>query len=188
MNTTAPRSSHHTASWLVRVTVALASALAVILGSAAASEAYTVDSRSSVPTAPVIYRVAGQHLNIGTPHAAQWVRRVSQSGPTAYRTASGQQHVKVIYTVYKVVGGAWRAQRTYSGTSILTAGASAVKLPNLVHDDFYAGRFYVRTTVQWTSAIGALQSSYSVTMNAAGDYVCSTSYSCTTSGGSLYLS
>ena len=188
MNTTAPRSTHHTASWLVRVTVALASALAVILGSAAASEAYTVTSRSSVPTAPVIYKVTGQHINIGTPHSAQWVRRVSQSGPVAYRTASGQQHVKVIYTVYKVVNGAWQAQKNYSGTRILAAGTSSVKLPNLVHDDFYAGRFYVRTTVQWTSAIGALQSSFSASMNMAGDYACSTSYTCTTSGGSLYLS
>lgn len=187
MNTTAPRSSHHTASWIVRVTVALASALAVILGSAAASQAYTVNTRANVGTPPTIYRVVGSHQDIGTPASPQWMRQVAQSGPVVRHTAAGNQNVQLAYTVYRYNGSAWAVETTLRYGRNFSAGAASLKMPSLSYGSTTAGYFLVRVTLTWNTMAGARQSTYVATMNSAGDSVCSTNFQCTASGW-IYLS
>ena len=96
MNANAPQTSSETSSAtapaphrsrLARMLLTLLGTLALVLGSAAASQAYQVNTRQNVPSVPTLYRVYGSHQNIGTPASAQWVRQLRQSGPVVRHTA-----------------------------------------------------------------------------------------------------
>ena len=186
-----------TSAMIRRTTHALLAALAglvVVLGlqvvTVGGAEAYTITAQGGVSSTqrPTIYKATGTHINIGTPHSAQWVRRVNQPGPVVRHTTGGDQVVKVTYRVYKSTGGSWSLEQTYAASRTLGAGYSSLQMPPLRHDSYSRGYFYVQVQLQWTSPVGGLQSHFTATMNQAGDYACNSQHQCTVGNGYVYLS
>lgn len=173
---------------LARVAAATVAAATLAAAGASSASAYTI-IQNRVPVAPTIYQSVGTHLNIGTPHAPQWVRRVTQSGPVVQRTApGGTEHISVTYSVYRWDGSSWAWQKNYTGSALIPATQVSAKLPPLRHDSFSAGYYRVTESITYTSPIGAVIGSYSLDMSEARDYKCNTSYSCSVGAGYIYLS
>lgn len=179
---------------LARVVLVALAGLTMALGlqivSVGTADAYTISSQG-VTTAqrPTIYKVIGTHVNIGTPASPQWVRRLTQSGPVVRHTGSGGDEVfKVTYRVYKSTGSGWSQEKAYAASRTLSAGVSSLQMPPLRHDSFSRGYFYVQVQLTSTTPIGGLQSSFTATMNQAGDYTCNSQFQCTIPGGYIYLS
>ena len=167
--------------------VALAPAL--LLGVATQASAYTVTSRQNVPVAPTIYTVQGAHQNVGSavtgPMYKPWVY---QSGPVVNRVARGTEYVRVTYNVDRWTGSAWVLAATRSVSVTIGSTVTSAKAPALsVLPSAGAGYYRVRLAMTWTSPIGAVLGSMSVSMNQAGDYVCSTTRSCTVGSGWIYI-
>lgn len=186
MSSTIRRTAHALLVTLAGLMVALGLQVVTVAG----ADAYTISSQAGVTTSqrPTIYKVTGTHVNIGTPHAAQWARRLNQPGPVVRHTAGGDQVVKVTYRVYKSTGGGWSLEQTYAASRTLAGGAASLQMPPLRHDSFSRGYFYVQVQLQWTSPVGGLQSHFTATMNHAGDYACSSQYQCSVGNGYVYLS
>jgi hypothetical protein len=65
---------------------------------------------------------------------------------------------------------------------------TSAKLPSLsVLPSSGSGYYRVRVALTWTSEVGAVLGSMSVVMDQSGDYVCSTSRTCTAGAGWVYL-
>lgn len=190
---TSPQTSPRTAtaaphrSRAARILLTLLGTLALVLGSAAASQAYQVNTRQNVPTTPTLYRVYGSHQNIGTPASAQWVRQLRQSGPVVRHTMTGDQNVQLTYTVYRYVNGAWSADQVLRYGRNFAAGSASLQMPSLFYTSTSAGYFVVRVNLTWNTLGGARQSTFVATMNGAGDSVCNTVYQCSAPSW-IYLS
>lgn len=175
-----------------RLLSALLATLAALVTAVAMSSpagAYTISTRSNVPVLPTVYVVQGAHNNIGSAVTGpMWKPYVFQSGPVAYRAStSGAQTVRVTYTVERWNGSAWVYETGQTSSGTISSSLTSVKLPSL--SQYVGGGYYyrVRFSLTWTSAIGAVLASMSGTMNASGEYVCSTAQTCTTASNSIYL-
>ena len=118
-----------------------------------------------------------------------WRPWVYQGGPVVSRTTpSGAQSVSVTYTVQRWNGSAWAHVTNMSGSSTIAAGAVSAKLPNLsVLPNAGSGYYRVQLALTWTSPIGAVQGSMNAQMSQSGDYVCSTSRTCSAYAGQVYI-
>jgi hypothetical protein len=168
--------------------VTLLAALGLLV--AAPANAYTTNTRSGVPVTPVIYQVQGAHSNVGSavtgPMYKPWIY---QSGPVVYRAAgSGAQTVRVVYRVDRWNGTSWVLRHTLTGNASIGASATSAKAPNLsVLPSDGSGYYRTRVEMTWTSPLGAVIGSMNVTMGTAGDFVCSTTRTCTATAGYVYL-
>ncbi|MBA2557072.1 MAG: hypothetical protein H0V12_06990 [Chloroflexi bacterium] len=164
---------------------------ALLLGAAAAPvQAYTITSRTSVPTLPTIYQVQGAHYDAGSAVTGpMWKPWLYQSGPVVKRVSgSGSQSVQVTYKFDRWNGSSWVNQGTRTGSVTIAASATSAKAPNLsVTPSAGSGYYRVRLGLTWTSQIGAVLGSMSVSMNQSGDYVCSTTRTCSTGPGWVYI-
>ncbi len=200
MNTVSPQSSQTVeattgkGSPLPRraLLTAFTAVLLVLIGvaSAGSASAWTYSNRSSVPVLPTIYQVQGAHYNSGSAVTGpMWRPWVYQSGPIASRTTpTGAQSVSVTYTVQRWNGSAWAHVTNVSGSATIAAGSVSAKLPNLsVLPNAGSGYYRVQLALTWTSPIGAVQGSMNAQMSRSGDYVCSTSRTCTAYAGQVYI-
>ena len=168
--------------------VAVVTALGLLV--AGPASAYTTTSRSGVPVTPIIYKVQGAHYNAGSPVTGpMWKPWIYQSGPVLYRVAgSGTQSVRVTYRVDRWNGTAWVQRHSAAGSVSIGAAVTSAKGPNLsILPSDGSGHYRVRIAMTWTSPIGAVLGSMNVTMSQAGDYVCSTSRTCSVGAGWVYL-
>lgn len=179
--------NHHRA--VMAILTAVASLVAALFAASPAS-AYTTTSRSNVPVAPVVYQVQGSHYNVGSAVTGpMWKPWVYQSGPTVYRVSgSGEQSVRVQYSVDRWTGSAWALHTSQAQGVRIASTATSAKAPALsVLPSGGSGYYRVRLSITWTSPIGAVLASTSISMNATGDYVCSTSRTCTAGPGYVHL-
>lgn len=171
-----------------RLLVLLLTAAAALLTATPAS-AYTVASRSNVPVVPTVYQVQGAHKDIGSavtgPMYQPWVY---QSGPVVQRVAgTGAQTVQVRYQVLRWTGSGWVTHTTQSGSVTIAATATSAKAPALSVLPGTSGYFSVSLSLTWTSPIGGVLGSTTVSMNESRDYICSTTRTCSVGNGFVYV-
>ena len=174
----------------------LAAAVVALLGAPAAlvlaapASAYTTTSSSGVPVPPAIYQVQGSHYNTGSAVTGpMWKPWVYQSGPTVYRVSgSGDQHVRVQYSVDRWTGSTWALNTSQTQSAKIAAATTSAKAPALsVLPPGGSGYYRVRLAMTWTSPLGAVLASRSVAMNSSGDYLCSTTRTCSAGPGYVYV-
>ncbi len=156
--------------------------MALVPGSA---QAYTITDNRSGAVRPTVYKVQSLVENLSqSPVARPPYKGVFQSGPVVSRIRpSGQESVRVNYTVYKWNGSSWVVDGTYAGSATIASTATSVKLPNLRHLKSASAAYYsVQLKVTWTSPIGAVLGSFGAAMNEARDYTCTYS-ACTVGAG-----
>lgn len=174
---------------IARLVAALAAAVAVTLAVGAPSQAYQIASRSNVPVMPTIYQVQGAHYDSGSAVTGpMWRQWVYQPGASVQRTASGSQSVQVTYTTQRYSSTGWSTISTNRGSVTIPSTQVSASLPALsILPTQGSGYYRVLSSIVWTSAIGAVQSSLSVNMTDSGDYRCVTSRPCTAGAGWVYL-
>jgi hypothetical protein len=175
----------------IRIRTAITATVAAVIGllGAVPAHAYTTTSSSNVAVAPTIFQVQGAHYNVGSavtgPMYKPWVY---QSGPVVNRVAgSASQTVRVTYSV-DYWRGYWSFLASQSGSATIASGYVSAKEPALsMLPSTGTGYYRVRVSLTWTDAIGAVIGSMNVTMNNSGDYICSTTRTCTAGAGWVYL-
>jgi hypothetical protein len=169
----------------------LAALLAVVLLPAlsAPASAYTV-TQSSVPVAPVVYKVEGRHYNSGSAvQGPMWRPWIYQAGPVVYRTTpSGPEYVAVRYTVLRWNGSSWASYYTATSNVTIQSGFTSTRagalsfLPNAG-----SGSYSVRIQTTHTDSIGAVRGSFAASMNQSSDNQCNTTRSCAVGNGFVTL-
>ena len=153
-------------------------------------QAYSITSRTNVPVGPTIYQVQGAHYNAGSPVTGPMYKPwVFQSGPVVNRVSiSGSQTVQTVYTVERWNSSAWVVVGTVSKSVTIAATATSAKTPDLsVTPSQGSGYYRVRLAITWTSPIGAVLGSMSLSMNSSADYTCSTTRTCSVGAGWIYI-
>ena len=175
----------------IGIRTAVTAAVAVVIGllGAGPAQAYTTTSSSNVAVAPTIYQVQGAHYNVGSPVIGPMYKPwVYQSGPVVNRVAgSASQTVRVTYSV-DYWRGYWSFLASQSGSTTIASGYVSAKEPALsMLPSTGTGYYRVRVSLTWTDAIGAVIGSMKASMDNSGDYICSTSRTCTAGAGWVYL-
>ena len=175
----------------IGIRTAVTAAVAVVIGllGAGPAHAYTTTSSSNVAVTPTIYQVQGAHYNVGSPVTGPMYKPwVYQSGPVVNRVAgSASQTVRVTYSV-DYWRGYWSFLASQSGSTTIASGYVSAKEPALsMLPSTGTGYYRVRVSLTWTDAIGAVIGSMNASMDNSGDYICSTSRTCTAGAGWVYL-